>query len=158
MFLVTGGPGTGKSVLAVNLPAALSSQGYVTYHATGSKAFTENLRKTVGTRASAQFGYFNGFGSAKEGSLDVLSLDEAPRIRDTSANRFTPAANRSGRLQVDELLAAAKTTVFFIDDMEVVRPGEVGSTELIRSAAREREVDVVELETQFRCNGSDRYV
>jgi len=159
-FLIKGGPGTGKSVLAVNLLAALSAQGHITHHATGSKAFTENLRKTVGNRAAAQFGYFNGYAGAEAAHLDVLILDEAHRIRATSVNRFTPAAQRSTRRQIDELLAAAKTTVFFIDDMQVVRPGEVGSAELIRSATEERGGNVVELEleAQFRCNGSDRYI
>ena len=48
VFLIHGGPGTGKSVIAVNLLAELAAQGQVAQHATGSKAFTENLRKTVG--------------------------------------------------------------------------------------------------------------
>lgn len=159
-FVIRGGPGTGKSVLAVNLLASLSAQGYSTLHATGSKAFTENLRRTVGARAAAQFGYFNTFVNAEEDALDVLVLDEAHRIRSTSANRFTPAATRSDRRQVDELMRAAKTTVFFIDDMQVVRPGEVGSSDLIRSGAAELGVEVVEmeLEAQFRCNGSDRFI
>lgn len=160
VFLVKGGPGTGKSVLAVNLVAALSAQGYATHHATGSKAFTENLRRTVGTRAAAQFGYFNGYGTAEPGRLDVLILDEAHRIRKSSANRFTPASKRSDSSQIEELLRAAKTTVFFIDDMQVVRPGEVGSSALIRTSASAFGADVVEMEldAQFRCNGSDRYI
>ncbi len=161
VFLVKGGPGTGKSVLAVNLVAELSSQGYVTHHATGSKAFTENLRKTVGTRAAAQFGYFNSYGQVEPGQLDVLVLDEAHRIRASSANRFTPAERQSNRAQIEELIRAAKTTVFFIDDMQVVRPGEVGSSELIRSTAAGLGCDLVEteeLEAQFRCNGSDRFI
>ena len=159
-FLVKGGPGTGKSVLAVNLVAELSAQGYSTQHATGSKAFTENLRKTVGPRAAAVFGYFNGFANVEPGQIDALILDEAHRIRAESGTRFTKAADRSGLAQIDELLLAAKTTVFFIDDIQVVRPGEVGSSDLIRASAIALGVDVVdmELETQFRCNGSDRYI
>jgi DUF2075 family protein len=87
-------------------------------------------------------------------------LDEAHRIRETSANRFTPAAKRSDKTQIDELVAAAKTTVFFIDDMQVVRPGEVGSSELIKEAAKAAGADVIdlELEAQFRCNGSDNFI
>ena len=159
-FLVHGGPGTGKSVIAVNLVAALSRQGYVTQHATGSKAFTENLRKVVGSRAAAQFGYFNTFGGAEPESIDVLICDEAHRVRETSVNRFTPKASRSGRAQIEELLLAAKTTVFFIDDMQVVRPGEVGSSELVRRAAAALGIPLMEeeLEAQFRCNGSDSYI
>ena len=70
----------------------------------------------------------------------------------TSANRFTPKAQRSDRLQVEELLTAAKTTVFFIDDMQVVRPGEIGSVELIKQTAATLGIPVIEeeLEAQFR--------
>ena len=160
VFLVLGGPGTGKSVLAVNLLAELSRQGHVTQHVTGSKAFTENLRKVVGSRASAQFGYFNGFATAEPGAIDVLICDEAHRLRETSVNRFTAKTDRSGRPQIEELLVAAKTSVFFIDDMQVVRPGEVGSSELIRSSAAAMGIPLVEmeLEAQFRCSGSDAYI
>ncbi len=159
-ILVHGGPGTGKSVIAVNLVGELSRQGYVTHHATGSKAFTENLRKVVGSRAAAQFGYFNAYTTADPGVIDVLICDEAHRVRETSVNRFTPKAERSGRAQIEELLAAAKTTVFFIDDMQVVRPGEVGSSELVRAATAVLGIPLVELElqAQFRCNGSDSYI
>jgi DUF2075 family protein len=159
VFLIRGGPGTGKSVVALNLVAALSAQGLVTHHATGSKAFTENLRKVLGRRAAAQFNYFNSYSVIDE-PLDVLVLDEAHRIRDTSANRFTPKERRSDQKQIEELLDAAQITVFFIDDMQVVRPGEVGSSELIREAAAARGIRVVEheLETQFRCAGSDAFV
>ena len=52
-FIVAGGPGTGKSVIAVNLVAEIAALGLRTLHVTGSKAFTENLRKVVGGRARA---------------------------------------------------------------------------------------------------------
>ena len=60
----------------------------------------------------------------------MLVLDEAHRVRETSDNRFTKKIDRSDRLQIDELRGRA-TTVFFIDDLQVVRPGEVGSSALI---------------------------
>lgn len=159
-ILVHGGPGTGKSVIAVNLVGELSRQGYVTQHATGSKAFTENLRKVVGSRAAAQFGYFNAFATTAPDAIDVLICDEAHRVRETSVNRFTPKADRSGRAQIEELLAAAKTTVLFIDDLQVVRPGEVGSSELVRAATAALGIPLIEMElqAQFRCNGSDSYI
>ena len=159
-ILIRGGPGTGKSVIAVNLVGALSKQGYATQHVTGSKAFTENLRKVVGSRSAAQFSYFNSFPNAEPETLDVIVCDEAHRIRETSFSRFTPKAQRTDRLQVDELLTVAKTSVFFIDDMQVVRPGEVGSSELLRSAAERLGIPITELEldTQFRCGGSEAYI
>jgi len=159
-FLIRGGPGTGKSVIAVNLLAELSAEGFVAKHATGSKAFTGNLRRTVGSRAAVQFGYFNGFMDADAQVLDALICDESHRIRETSANRFTPKAQRPSIPQVEELMTAAKVSVFFIDDLQVVRPGEVGSSELVKETASRLGIPVVEheLETQFRCGGSEAFV
>jgi hypothetical protein len=116
-FLIRGGPGTGKSVIAINLVGALAGHGFLVEHATGSKAFTENLRKTVGTRAGALFRYFNSYSTAEEGSIDVLICDEAHRLRETSNSRFTKTEDRSDRPQVEEFLVAANTTVFFIVDL-----------------------------------------
>ena len=160
VVLVRGGPGTGKSLVAINLLAEMAAQNFVSIHATGSKAFTENLRKQVGTRAAKQFVYFNSFSGAESRSIDLLVCDEAHRIRSSSNNRFTKKDKRSDRDQIEELIDVAKVSVFLIDDMQVVRPGEVGSTQLIKEAAEARGIRVIEheLEAQFRCNGSDGYV
>jgi uncharacterized protein len=159
-FLIRGGPGTGKSVIAVNLLAELSAEGRTAMHATGSKAFTENLRRVVGARAAAQFGYFNSFANAEPRKFDVLICDEAHRIRETSNNRFTRKDARSEMPQVEELMRAAKVSVFFIDDLQVVRPGEEGSSRLITEAAARLGIPLIEheLETYFRCGGSEAYV
>ena len=154
VFLVEGGPGTGKSVIAVNLVAELAGRGLSTLHVTGSKAFTENLRKIVGGRASALFKYFRDTANVSA-PLDVVILDEAHRIRSVSTSRFTPAKARSGKAQIDDILDASRVSVFFIDDLQVVRPGEVGSTDLIRESAAKRGIELrdFKLEAQFRSNG-----
>jgi uncharacterized protein len=159
VFLVEGGPGTGKSVIALNLIAELSERGLNTLHLTGSKAFTENLRKIVGGRAGALFKYFRDTATVTD-KLDVAILDEAHRIRTISTSRFTPAKARSGKAQIDDILDASRVTVFFIDDLQVVRPGEVGSTDLIRESAAKRGLEVrdFKLEAQFRANGSDSFI
>ncbi len=158
-FLIEGGPGTGKSVIAVNLVAELSAMGKRSIYATGSKAFTENLRKRVGPRAGALFNYFRNLASMPE-PFDVVILDEAHRIREVSTSRFTPMKARTGRPQIEEILDAGRVSVFFIDDRQVVRPGEVGSTELIRRAVGQRGIPLHEypLEAQFRANGSDSFI
>lgn len=160
VVLIRGGPGTGKSLIAVNLMGELARQGLVVEHATGSRAFTKTMQKTVGSRAKNLFRYFNNYAQADENLIDLIVADEAHRIRLNSNTRFTPAAKRSEKPQIDELIHAAKVTAFFIDDKQVVRPGEVGSTGLIRDAARRAGARLVEheLEAQFRCNGSDAYV
>jgi uncharacterized protein len=159
-ILVRGGPGTGKSVIAINLVSDLLLANFNAHYATGSKAFTETLRSVIGSRSSAQFKYFNSYVTADPESIDVLICDEAHRIRETSNNRFTKTALRSKRHQIEELLDAARVAVFFIDDRQVVRPNEVGSSELIRqeAAAKGFTVREYELEAQFRCAGSDGFV
>ena len=160
VIVITGGPGTGKSLIAVNVMAALAERGINTYHATGSKAFTENLRRAVGSRASSVFKYFNSFASAERSAVDVLICDEAHRIRQTSNNRFTPADLRSKHSQIEEIIESASVSVFFLDDKQVVRPDEIGSSTMIRQAGEKCGAKLVEesLQTQFRCAGSEAFV
>ena len=160
VVLIEGGPGTGKSVIALHVMAELLRRHITVSHATGSKAFTENLRKSLGTRAGSNFRYFNSFMTDRPAELDVVICDEAHRIRESSNNRFTAAAKRSTRSQVDEIIDAAKVSVFFIDDRQVVRPGEVGSSRLIREHAVANGARILEerLEAQFRCAGSASYI
>jgi uncharacterized protein len=160
VIIVRGGPGTGKSVIALNVIAELLSKGQVVFHATGSAAFTSTLKKIVGSRAASMFKYFISFTKAEPNSVDVLVCDEAHRIRAKSMSRFTPKAERTDKPQVDELVEAAKVSVFFIDDYQVVRPYEQGSTDLIRATAKKFNAELFEFElkTQFRCSGSDGYL
>ena len=160
VIIVKGGPGTGKSVLAVNLVADFLRADINAQHATGSKAFTETIWKILGSRAKAQFRYFHHYKDTQTNSIDVLMCDEAHRIRETSNSRFTPTASKSKRRQIEELLDAARTTVFFIDDQQVVRPGETGSTNYIKENALRLgcELSQFELEVQFRCAGSEGFV
>lgn len=162
IVLVHGGPGTGKSVIALHLLGRLSGEGLNVMHLTGSKAFTENMRKVVGSRAAAQFGYFNvnKRGELPPNQFDTLVLDEAHRIRESSKDRFTKAGEWSGLPQVDELLHISRVSVFFIDDRQIVRPGEVGSADLIRQAANRAGAKLLEyeLDAQFRCSGSDGFI
>jgi hypothetical protein len=120
------------------------------------------MRRYVGkgsTAVKSMFKYFNNFVDARPNGLDVLICDEAHRIRQVSANRYTPARNRTGRLQVDELLDAARVPVFLLDEHQVVRPGEIGTVEEIshRAVAKGLKVQQVDLDAQFRCGGSRLY-
>src|SRR5258705_2572380 len=159
-IIVKGGPGTGKSVIAMNLLGDLSEAGLNAHYVTGSRAFTSTIREIVGTRGAAQVRYFNSYMGADVDVIDVMIADEAHRIRETSNNRFTPKAKQSKLSQIHELLKASRTSVFFIDDNQIVRPGEIGSTGYIKTEAEKLHCDVCEfeLEAQFRCAGSDAFV
>lgn len=161
--IVSGGPGSGKSVIALSLMGELARQGRTVVHATGSRSFTQTLRKVAGRRAprvQKAFQYFNSFMAAEPNDLDCLILDEAHRIRQTSANRFTKAEFRTGRPQVDELLTAARVPVFLLDQYQVVRPGELGTVDDIEEAAQAKGIEVlrVDLDGQFRSGGSKEYI
>ncbi len=163
MVIVKGGPGTGKSVIALEVMGELMRKGRTVFHATGSSAFTNTLRKIVGVRAANLFKFFNSFMTMEPNSVVILVCDEAHRIRRTSNNRYTKRENRSDEPQIDELLRVAKLNIFFIDENQIVRPEEIGSIELIKEAARrfsiaDEDIAEFELKTQFRCSGSDAYL
>ena len=162
VVLVMGGPGTGKSVIAAHLVVALSREDRLRVcHATGSKAFTTNLRAIAPRGGSAVFRYFNSFRhKAAHDGLDVLVCDEAHRIRKTSNDRFTPRRLKSEISQVRELIRAARVSVFLLDERQNVRGDEIGTVSEIEEGADEEGVSVhkVALTAQFRCNGCAAYV
>lgn len=157
---VLGGPGSGKSVIALSLLGELARRGRTVHHATGSSAFTNTMRKIAGRRnkrVQSLFKYFNNYTATEPRGLDVLICDEAHRIRETSVNRYTSRAvrERAGR-QIDELIDAAWVPVFLLDENQIVRPGEMGSLDEITAATQAKgcDLEVVRLDGQFRCGGS----
>lgn len=157
VIIIKGGPGTGKSVIALKLLADLTEKEYNVQYATGSKSFTETLRRIVGTRAAVQFKFFLSYVDANYNEIDVLICDEAHRIREKTVRRFGKPSNLK---QLEELILAAKVAVFLIDEDQIVRPQEIGSVELIREYALKYncKISEYELEAQFRCNGSNAFI
>jgi DUF2075 family protein len=155
VLIVTGGPGSGKSVIALHLMGRLARDRHTVLHATGSKSFTRTLHHAVGSynpRVCELFGYFMNFADAPKNGLDALICDEAHRIRAHSVRR-------RGVRQIDELLDAARVPVFLLDDHQVVRPGEMGSRNAIDRAAAARGLRPrhIDLNGQFRNGGSRAY-
>ena len=163
VVIVSGGPGSGKSVIALSLLGELARRGRTVLHATGSRSFTQTLRKVAGkgsSRTQNLFKYFNQFVDADRNGVEVLILDEAHRIRETSMSRYTPARLRSDRRQIDELMSAARVPVFLLDEHQVVRPGELGTVEDIERHAKllGLAVEKINLDAHFRCGGSEVYL
>ncbi|MCF2525861.1 DUF2075 domain-containing protein [Yinghuangia soli] len=161
VFLVTGGAGTGKSAVGLQVKAELEAEGRTVRYASGSRAFNTAMQQHVGygdTEFQRSFTYFSSFVTTPEPPLDVLLCDEAHRIRKFSTNWM---GKRTGtEPQVDELINAARLTVFFLDESQTVRPDEVGTVRLIEEAAARHGTIPrrYNLREQFRCGGSDAYI
>jgi uncharacterized protein len=162
IIIVHGGPGTGKSVIALNILADAALKKKNVLYGCKSKPFTSGLQKLVGRGGEVMFSNLLRFipSRTKENEFDILLIDEAHRIEKTSNHQYTKPADRTDLPQIDQLLRCARTSVFFIDDRQNVRSSEVGSSDLIRDAAARFNAGVheVELETQYRCMGSNDYL
>ncbi|KPF45937.1 AAA family ATPase [beta proteobacterium AAP51] len=160
VLIVRGGPGTGKSVLAINLLAALLARGrnarYVSKNAAPRAVYEARLTGTfTKTRISNLFSGSGAFVNETADTHDTLIVDEAHRL-----NAKSGLYRNLGENQVRELIQAARCTVFFVDDDQVVTVHDIGhSGELRRHAeAAGAEITELQLDSQFRCNGSDGYL
>ena len=160
VVIVQGGPGTGKSVIAINLLGALIARKrnvrYVSKNAAPRAVYEAKLTGTfTKTRISNLFCGSGAFVNDEADSYDTLIVDEAHRLNEKSG-----LYRNLGDNQVKELIRSARCTVFFVDDDQRVTLLDIGHTEELRRHARELGAEVTELElsSQFRCNGSDGYL
>ena len=156
-IIVKGGPGTGKSVIAMNLLGHMLKKGLKVNYVTGSKSFNETLWEKLGKPSKVFIKYFNSYMRSELNIMDCLICDEAHRIREKSQS-YTFV--KSSVPQLYEILKAAKVSVFFIDDNQIVKPGEIGSFDYIKEYARSKNVTILEfeLDAQFRCKGSEGFI
>lgn len=167
VILVKGGPGTGKTVIALHLLAIIAGMkgaGLNVHYATKSKPLLEGVKFQLprGSKAKMLFHNVTQYvpANCNENEIDILMIDEAHRMTNSSNNQYTPADKRTNMPQVETLIRASKVTVFFIDDKQAIRGVEIGSSELIRQYAKKygAKIEEVQLKSQFRCNGSDNYL
>lgn len=160
VLIVEGGPGTGKSVVAINLLVDIMRDDmnscYVTKNTAPREVFFKKLK-------GGQFkvgwikNIFKGSGTfidADENDYDAIIVDEAHRI--TEKTGFF----KKGDNQIKEIINAGKFTVFFIDKHQRISIEDYGSISEIRRFADEFDAEVkqIKLASQFRCNGSDGYL
>ncbi len=160
VMIVRGGPGTGKSVLAINLLVELNKRGmtcfYVTKNSAPRSVYSTKLR---GDYTQTYINHlFQGSGNFIEevaNQIDCLVVDEAHRLNEKSG-RY----QNKGENQVKEIINAAKFSIFFLDENQKVTLKDIGSEDLIKKFAKEAGagIYIFELSSQFRCNGSDGYL
>ena len=165
VIIVKGGPGTGKTVIALSILAELASnkkRQYNLHYATKSKPLLEGVRHQLKPAARPLFSNVLQFIPANfsKNDLDVLLVDEAHRITLSPNHQYTKPEKRTDMTMVDTLINCAKVTVFFIDDKQAIRSQEIGTSSMIREAAEKFHAIIheTELHSQFRCNGSDNYL
>jgi hypothetical protein len=160
VVIIEGGPGTGKSVVAINLLVALTERQLVVQYVTRNSAprLVYEARLTGSFKKSHISNMFSGSGSYHSktaNSFDCLVVDEAHRLNEKSG-----MFSHLGENQIKEIIQATKTAVFFIDEDQKVTLKDIGSKEQIHQWAKSANARVTELklESQFRCNGSDGYL
>lgn len=160
VMIVEGGPGTGKSVVAVNLLVELTNRGklaqYVSKNAAPRKVFEMKLTGAVGpTRFNALFKGSGSFVDTKPGQFDALIVDEAHRLNEKSG-----MYGNLGENQVGEIIKASKCAIFFLDEDQQVTLKDIGTKSEIEKWAAHHGARVhhYDLPSQFRCNGSDGYL
>jgi DUF2075 family protein len=159
-LIVHGGPGTGKSVVAVNLLVAITKLKklvqYVTKNAAPRAVYASKLTGTLNkTEYNNLFKSSGSYHESEENLFDALVVDEAHRLNEKSG-----MFQNLGENQVKEIIKASRCSVFFIDEDQKVTLKDIGSKdEIIKWATYlDSEVSELELSSQFRCNGSDGYL
>jgi type I restriction system adenine methylase HsdM len=159
IILVEAGPGTGKSVIALDALGHALGKKRSAFLVSGSAAFTHGMRRLLGSKRASLVQFTDFFWKHAENSVDVLIVDEAHRIRARSTPRVV-AAQRPKISQLEELVRAARVTVLFMDTNQIIEPDEVGDPQQVEALAQRLRIklDRHQLKSQFRCDGSDEYL
>lgn len=161
VYIIHGGPGTGKTVLAINMLVAILNLDQNVMYVTKNSAPREVYRKKL-TQGKYRKAYidnlFKGSGSftaSENNDFDCLIVDEAHRLNEKSG-----MFQNLGENQIKEIINASKTSIFFVDDYQMVTTKDIGSSQEIKKWCHFYDVDIYEdtLISQFRCNGSDSYL
>ena len=160
VMIVRGGPGTGKSVLAINLLVEFNNRNmtcfYVTKNSAPRSVYATKLRgEYTQTYINHLFQGSGNFVDEESNKLDVLIVDEAHRL-----NAKSGMFQNKGENQIKEIINASNFSIFFIDENQKVTLKDIGSEDLIKKFANELGAGIYtfDLDSQFRCNGSDGYL
>jgi DUF2075 family protein len=163
-IIIEGGPGTGKSVLAMNLLQKFIKMNvmaqYITKNSAPRNAFTEMLSKSDienKTNLKALFRSPFKLNEVPMNKIDALIVDEAHRLVKKMYGDF------KGENQIKEVIQASLVSIFLIDEDQRITTKDIGSIESIKEYAKMHDSTVFHnsdlvLKSQFRCNGSDGYI
>lgn len=158
-IIVRGGPGTGKSVIAIQTMASLLSQGYAASYMTKNAAPREVFKIKL-TEGHLDKKYIGGLLKSPISLENCYKNDVYPCLLVDEAHRLT---TRYGHNQVDDIIRCSKINVFFIDEDQKVTTKDIGTVDIIKEIAKKYGSRIIDdpsltLKSQFRCNGSDGYL
>lgn len=163
-IVIQGGPGTGKSVLAVNLLMEFINKSLNTCYATKNSAPREaflsllthsDAKKQVNIKQLFRSPF--GLSNVPNNTYDCLIVDEAHRLVKKMYGDW------NGENQVKECISASLLSIFLLDEDQAVTVNDIGSIAEISKWCRElnstlKMPEEAKLVSQFRCNGSDAYI
>lgn len=159
VIIIQGGPGTGKSVVAVNLLSDLLQDNLNTAFVAPNASFRNTIVKRLAERREPRrlqnlFKSSGSFYESPKNEFDILIVDEAHRLKNQMAYMY------KGYNQVQDIINASLVNIFFIDDNQRVRPEDIGSISEITRVAEEHNASLhtFKLGAQFRCAGAEGYV
>lgn len=158
--IVDGGPGTGKSVIAINLLVEMIKQGkmaqYVSRNTAPRAIYSYELKGTMNkNNIDNLFKTSGSYISVDEEIFDCLIVDEAHCLTEKSG-----LFNNYGENQIKEIIKSSKHSVFFIDEKQKVHLNDIGTIDEIEKWANKynKKIYKYSLLSQFRCNNSGNYL
>jgi DUF2075 family protein len=160
VLIIEGGPGTGKSVIAVNaLTEVLAMKRLAMYVSKNAQPRNVFYRKLVddgmgAKNVNALFKSSVAFADPINNQFDMLLVDEAHRLS-KKCGPFSQSRN-----QIREIIHSAKVAVFFVDEAQIVSLDDIGSIKELTmwANAENAQISRFALQSQFRCSGSDEYL
>lgn len=160
VYIVEGGPGTGKSVIAINLLGQLLGKSgmncqYVTKNQAVRDVLSVQLKGTY--RRTEIDALLRGSGcyiEENKNKFDALIVDEAHRVTEKTG------PYKKGENQIKEIINASRFSVFFIDPKQRVHIDDYCSSKRIEDFAKQLGAEVYhgKLSVQFRCSGAEQFI
>lgn len=180
--IISGGPGTGKSVVAISAlvnilrefmeddvrrnvrfvaPTSSFRTAMTSVLSSGGKSREQRKenRRLAKYLFSGSMSFF--IPDAKDPKKNAIPSNQYHCLICDEAHRLHSYQNMyRGKNQIEDIIQAAKVSVFFVDDNQSLRPSDIGSVESIRLSAQKysAQVEQVDLSAQFRCRGAEGFL
>lgn len=157
VIIIEGGPGSGKSVIAVNVLAKLIEAQKNSMYCTPNTPLKDNIRINFDKESSDNFNDSfkgpDGFTNGDLNEFDVLIIDEAQRLLEKNPR------NANLLFSPDRVIETALCSVFFVDERQMTSFKDIGSIKRILDAAENHKASIqrFDLQSRFRCNDSMEY-